>query len=313
MGQGARRALGTILASCAALAMAGCGATQATMTPGSGSASRSVGPPGKAAATPRQRAEADAAAILRAFVPPPGARRLAKAPPPPDDLVGYPGSASTAQVEDVSWWRAPGTPDAVLAWEKSHLPGRFSPAGGGFGSDGGMQTDSFSMFRLPAVPGVLNSRYLVVYAIATGGGQTAIRAYAQVNYQPPRPPGERMPSAARAVTITALASPVPGAKRPPAPVTITGATAVRRIIALIDSLPLSTVGRVPCPSGGAGMQLTFRARSGAPGGPPLATAQGGPCWTLLVTIGGRQQPALAITTTFTARVLTIAGLHWKLS
>jgi hypothetical protein len=310
MGQDARRALGTILAACAALAMTGCGATQATMTSGPGAASRSSSPPGKAVATPRQLAETDAAAILRAFVPPPGARRLTKAPPSPDDLVGYPGSGSTAQVEDVSWWLAPGTPDAVLAWEKSHLPGRFSPAGGGFGSDGGMRTESFSMFRLPAVPGVLNSRYLVVYAIVTGGGQIVIRAYAQVNYQPPRPPGERVPSAARAVTITPLASPVPGASPPPAPVTITGATAVRRIIALVDSLPLSTVGRVPCPSGGAGIQLTFRAR---PGGPPLATAQGGPCWSLLFAIGGRQQPALQITSTFDARVLAIAGLHWKLS
>src|SRR5215475_1288272 len=134
MGQDARRGFGTILAACATLAVAGCGATHATITPGAGAASRSSSPPAKAAATPRQRAEADAAAILRAFVPPPGARRLAKAPALPDGLVGYPGSVSTAEVEDVSWWRAPGTPDAVLAWETSHLSRRFSLAGGGFGS-----------------------------------------------------------------------------------------------------------------------------------------------------------------------------------
>jgi hypothetical protein len=311
MGQDARRGFGTILAACAALAMAGCGATHATMTPGGGVASRSASPPGKAAATPRQRAVTDAAAILRAFVPPPGARRLAKAPAPPDGLAGYPGSISTAQVEDVSWWRAPGTPDAVLAWEQSQLPSGFSLASYGSDSRRGMQLGSYSMFKLPAVPGVLNTRYLVVYAIgAGGGGQTSIRVYAQVNYQPRRPPGERVPTAARAVTITALASMVPGAQRLPAPVTITGATAVRRIIALVDGLPLSTVGTVPCPSGGAGIRLTFRAR---PGGPPLATAQGGPCFSLLFSIGGKQQPALQITTTFATRVLTIAGLHWKLS
>src|SRR5215510_13398517 len=101
MGQVARRALGAILAACTALAMAGCAATHATMTTGAGAACRSASPPGKAA-TPRQRAEAAAAAILRAFVPPPGARRLAKAPAPPYGLVGWPGSISTAQVEDVS-------------------------------------------------------------------------------------------------------------------------------------------------------------------------------------------------------------------
>jgi hypothetical protein len=310
MGQDARRSLGTILAACVALAMAGCGATHATMTSGAGAASRSASPPGKAAVTPRQRAEADAAAILRAFVPPPGARRLAKAPALDDGLAGWPGSVSTAQAEDVSWWRAPGTPDAVLAWEKSHLPRRFSLASYGSASRYGVELSSDFDFKLPALPGVLNSRYLIVDAIVTGSGQTAIRVYAQVNYQPPRPPAERVPSAARTVTITALASPVPGAMWPAAPVTITGATAVRRIVALVDSLPLSTIGTVPCPSGGAGIQLTFRAR---PGGPPLATAQGGPCWTLLFTVGGRQQPALAITPMFAARVLALAGLHWKLS
>ena len=88
---------------------------------------------------------------------------------------------------------------------------------------------------------------------------------------------------------------------------------MRRIIALVDSLPLSTVGTVPCPSGGAGIKLTFRALSGAPDGPPLATAQGGPCFSLLFSVGGRQQPALQVTPTFVAQVLTIAGLHWKLS
>jgi len=86
---------------------------------------------------------------------------------------------------------------------------------------------------------------------------------------------------------------------------------VRRIIALVDSLPLSTVGTVPCPVGGAGIKLTFRALSGAPDGPPLATAQGGPCFSLLFSIGGTQQPALQVTPTFTARVLAIAGLRYR--
>src|SRR5262249_30567411 len=52
---------------------------------------------------------------------------------------------------------------------------------------------------------------------------------------------------------------------------------------------------------------------GGPAAPPLATAQGGPCFTLLFAIGGRQQPTIQVTPTFTARVLTIAGLHWQLS
>src|SRR5262249_26545098 len=79
-------------------------------------------------------------------------------------------------------------------------------------------------------------------AILRAFGQTAIRADAQVSWQPPRPAAERVPTAARVVTTAELRSLDPHARRPPAPVTITGPAVVRRLAALVDSLQLSTIG-----------------------------------------------------------------------
>ena len=160
-----------------------------------------------------------------------------------------------------SFWRAPGQPQAVLAWEQAHLPRRFTPEDADFGPPSWDRT-----FSLSPIPGVLNARDLVVEVAGAGNGQTAIRVDAQVSWQPPRPAAERVPSAARVVTITQLPSLDPHASRPPAPVTITGLAVVRRLAALVDSLQLSTIGPAascPPPPGG-GIQLTFLARVGRP-------------------------------------------------
>ena len=87
-----------LLAVCAAMAAVGCATHTAT---------------GPASPRPRGRAVTDAAAILRAFVVPPGAQRLHKAP----EALKVPISTlvSTTLVDDVSFWRAPGQPQAVLA------------------------------------------------------------------------------------------------------------------------------------------------------------------------------------------------------
>jgi hypothetical protein len=161
------------------------------------------------------------------------------------------------------------------------------------------------------VPGVLTARALVVEVTGAGSGQTAIRVDAQVSWQPPRPASERVPSAARVVTITQLLSLGPRAGRPPAAVTITDLVVVRRLAALVDSLRLSTIGSgAPCPgSPGGGIRLTFLALAG---GPPLAVAQGpAACGTVQFSAGGKRQPALQLTNSFIPQVLKLAGLHWK--
>jgi hypothetical protein len=159
---------------------------------------------------------------------------------------------------------------------------------------------------------VLNARDLVVEVAGVGNGQTAIRVDAQVSWQPPRPASERVPPAARVVTITQLPSLDPRAGRPPAPVTITDLAVVRRLGALVDSLQLSTIGPgalCPLAVGVGGIRLTFLAKAG---GPPLAVAQGpAACGTVQFSVGGKPQPALQITDSFIPQVLKLAGLHWK--
>jgi hypothetical protein len=250
-----------------------------------------TGPGTAVSPTSRERAVADAAAILKAFAVPPGARRLQRAP----DALKVPITTvvSATLVDDVSFWRAPGRPQAVLAWEQAHLPRRFTPGDADFGPPSWDRT-----FSLSPVPGVLDARDLVVEVTGAGHGQTAIRVDAQVSWQPPRSAGERVPAAVRVVTITQLPSLRPHARHPPAPVTITGLAVVRRLAALVDSLPLSTIGpgaKCPPPLGG-GIRLTFRARAD---GPPLAVARGpAACGTVQFSAGGKRQPALQITDAF---------------
>jgi hypothetical protein len=242
--------------------------------------------------------------MLRAFVVPPGARRLPHAPAalkvPITTLV------ATTWVDDVTFWRAPGQPRAVLAWEQAHLPRRFTPGDSDFGPPSWDR-----MFSLAPVPGVLSTRDLVVEVTRAGRDQTEIRVDAQVIWQPPRPAHERVPPAARVVTITQRPSGDPHARRPPAPVTITSLVVVRRLAALADSLQLSTIApgaSCPAPPGG-GIRLAFLARAG---GPPLAVMQGpAACGTIQFSAGGRRQPALQDTSSFIAHVLRLADLHWN--
>ncbi len=287
------------LAACVAMALAGCAATHTT-----------AGQVTAVSPTPRERAVADAAAILKAFAVPPGAQRL---PKPPDVLGGWfkaPSSTlvSTTLVDDVSFWRAPGQPQAVLAWEQAHLPRRFTPGDSDFGPPSWDRT-----FSLAPIPGLLNARDLVVEVAGAGNGHTAIRVDAQVSWQPPRPSSDRVPSATRVVRITQLPSLGPHARRPPAPVTITDVAVVRRLAALVDSLQLSTIGPgESCPAAfGGGIRLTFLARAG---GPPLAVAQGpAVCGTVQFSVGGKRLPAFQLTDTFIPQVLKLAGLHWKVA
>jgi hypothetical protein len=286
-----------LMAGCAAM-VAGCAAPHAMTEPVTAASRTSASP------APRERAVADAAAILRAFAVPPGGQRLPKAPALLKDPITT--LVSTSLVDDASFWRAPGQPQAVLAWEQAHLPRGFTPEDADFGPPAWDRT-----FSLAPIPGVLNARDLVVEVAGAGNGQTMIRVDAQVSWQPPRPASERVPSAARVVTITQLPSLDPHASRPPAPVTITDLVVVRRLAALVDGLEPSTIGpgaSCPFPPGG-GIRLTFLARAG---GPPLAVAQGPEaCGTVQFSAGGRPRPALQITDSFVPQVLKLAGLHWK--
>ncbi|MGD0706253.1 MAG: hypothetical protein ABSA02_41035 [Trebonia sp.] len=312
-GRSAVRACAT-LGAVAAMALAGCAVAHPAVRPAGSTgttvpATRTAARP---AAGPEQRAEADAAAILGSFAVPSGATRVAAAPPVDKGAlktaIQIPGTPDL--VDKAGWWLAPGAPRQVLAWEAKHVPQRYTSEGTatvtGPGGRGSIWSD---MFSLPEVTGVLDSRELVV-EVVQDGAKTAIRVDAQVTWQPAVPAGEKVPAAAKAVTISMNLGMNQRGKKPAKPVTVTGPAEVSELRALINSLPLSPPGRFSCPAAfGDDLILTFRAR---PGGPALAVATDllSGCPMVALTIGGKSEPALSGASG--PQILRIAGLPWKI-
>ena len=270
------------------------------------------------AGSPRQRAVADAARIIASFPRPPGAERtglIASLTAPGEGPAATPDIATVTQ-----WYRAPGRPQAVLAWIRAHVPSGFTLGGEGSGSYApgptAAPTQSWTdQLELPPVPGVLTQRWLVVLVVADGD-QTAIRADAQVVWLPARPVAEQIPPDARVVTITPVFGIRPAKRfvRLDQAVTVTSPAKVAAIAAVIDGLPLFPPGAFSCPADfGAAMRLTFRT---SPQGPVVAqlSAQYGGCGVVSVSIDGRAMPALSDYTgsgqQLQQRVLAIAGVRW---
>jgi hypothetical protein len=325
MGSPDRKALGAALAAaCVALALAAC----ATGRPFSATGSRASSSRGSASVatdvatsatgeTFRQRAEADAAAILRSFAVPPGGHRLAGPPNLPGGVLKTPASylGATWEVHVTDFWEAPGDPQALLSWEQGHLTPRFTLGDAGFGPS--VWDRDFEL----APEGALVTRELDVEVASAGDGRTGIRVDAWVAWQPPRPAGRQIPSAARTVTIaessaaesSAAGSAGPAAGRLPAPVTITDPVTVRGLAALVDGLPLSTIPPdAPCPLAlRPFLSLTFRARAGGPAVAIVQTDQ--PCGEVTLTVRGEQQPALANDDALDGQILKLAVLPQKAS
>jgi hypothetical protein len=292
------RTLGSFLIMGGVTLAAGCAGSgrPAAAPPATRSPARLTGV--AATGTPRQRAAADAKAILSSFVPPPGAVHLASKPQLPGG--GAMAMNSTAQVDVAGYWRVAGQPTALLAWEQAHISRSYSR------QDVLMGPVSWdTVYSLPAIPGVLPEREMNVQAYDVGGGMSVIMADAMVSWQPPRPATEVVPASVRVVTIAA-AGPWQGNPRP---VTIRAASVARRLAALVNSLPVATVGEdIPCPMG-VGVTLTFSTH----GGPPVAVASGpGACGAVYLTLHGRSEPALQPPGSYLATVLKITGLHWRL-
>jgi hypothetical protein len=282
----AGRLLGILLAP--ALALAGC-AVAHSPAPTAGHATTTTAHPAAATAqTPKQQAEADAAAILAAFVVPPGARKL---PGPPTgqasqmkDITG--SSASPNWIDKTGFWQVKGEPQQVLAWTASHV-GRTHTTGGlttNLPVSGRPETVWELDYALPPVPAVEDTRELTVEVADAGHGQTAIRVDAQVTWLPARQASEMVPAAATAVTLSVI----PNGnlhKKPPQPETVTSPAAVHPIAAMVNALPSFPPGPRECGfNQGTELVLTFLA---APKGRVLATAlvQTGYCEEVFFTVG----------------------------
>jgi len=265
---------GTLLLS--ALALAGCAVVHSSATAASHAATPTASQAAATAQSPRQRAEADAAAILAAFVVPPGARKLPGAPPGrASQLKNIAGSSGSPNwIDKAGFWQVKGDPQQVLAWTASHV-GRSHISQGpitDLPTPGNPETVWERDYVLPPVPAVEDTRELTVEVADAGNGQTAIRVDAQVTWLPAREASETVPAAATAVTLSVIPDPNLN-RKPPQPQTITSPAAVRRISAMVNSLPVFPPGPSECGgpdgSGTAALVLTFLA---APKGRVLATA-----------------------------------------
>jgi len=218
------------------------------------------------------------------------------------------------------WWRVPGRPQEVLAWIRAHLPPGFTPAGTGVGTGVGTSAGSGSgwwtrVFALRAVRDVLTQRELVVLAVRSGS-QTAIRVDAQVVWLPARSVAERVPPAARVLTVTPVFgfNPAARAERLDRAFTVTDPATVARIAAVVNGLTRFPGGAFSCPAESGGqMRLTFFTR---PGGPVVArlAAQYDGCGVVSVRINGRDMPGLSeyprSGPPLQQQVLAIAGASW---
>lgn len=209
-------------------------------------------------------------------------------------------------IDKPSWWQVPGQPKQVLAWERAHLPHMFTP--NGTGSSGGpkppiMWDDQYS---LPDVPNLLAWPSLLVGAVSAGHGTTDIRVDAQVVWVPAKPAAERVPSAAKVVTVTVLTEPGVGPIHLAGPVTVSDPAKVRRIAAMVDGLSVNPPAVSSCPAFMNGVSLTFRA--GAVGPALVKVTDATPCHAASFTADGRQLQDLAPGPSFDRQVAALAGL-----
>jgi hypothetical protein len=268
----AGRLAGTLLA--AALALAGCAVGHSPVTAASHAAATAEHPAAPAALPPKQRAEADAAAILAAFVVPPGARKLPGVPQGQAIVLKYiADSGSPNRIDKAGFWQVKGDSQQVLAWTASHV-GRSHTSSGVITSlptPGQPETIWERDYVLPPVPAVEDTRELTVHVADAGNGQAAIRVDAQVTWLPARQASEMVPAAATAVTLSMI--PDPGLnKNPPQPVTVASPAAVRRITAMVNSLPVFPPGPRECGLGRGEVMALVLTFLSAPQGRVLATA-----------------------------------------
>lgn len=195
-----------------ALLAAGCGTATSAPHTAASSGTTAVTVSSQPSGPARQRAAVDAKAILGTFVPPPGAVRLARQPALPS---GSPvmGLDSSAQADATGYWRVSGAATTLLAWEKAHISRSFAR------EDVIIGPPSWNtVYTLPPVPGVLPKREMNVQFYDTGNGQAVIMAEAMVEWQPPRPAAEVIPSSVTEVTIEPsgpVSQPAPAPSRSP--------------------------------------------------------------------------------------------------
>jgi hypothetical protein len=311
-----RRNVSALLVAFLSFALVACATVTSGTPTGARTATSPATSPSPGTGSPQQQAKADAAAILAAFVPPPGTRRLAGAPPSTLGVLSTPGWTTTDPdlVDDTSWWLVPAPASQVEAYEIGHLPNRFTSS-----ATGGVDGTTVHTWTLPTTLPA-GERQLMLTMARADATHTAVRVDAVVTWQPARPAGTFLPSGIQAVTVTAMRG-GNDKNKPPAPVTVTDPARVQQLVSLVNGLPLFPPGPFSCPfDDGRGVQLAFLAKVG---GPVLGTAfaKSNGCGGVLLVIGAGQpsmehavqhQTALGFGTVPAKKALAISGMRWKM-
>ncbi len=254
-----------------------------------------VGASADPVAANRDAAIAKAGRLLAGVVLPAGTTRVSRNPASRSHqlTVAIVPAFFAAEVDRHMFWTSSASIEDVMRSFRSHLAAGaklvVSESGGGMAA----AAYAFGTRRRFLV----GPEQLLIGAMTLHGGRVAIRVDAQVRYASPRPPSERVPSAARVVEITKAK---PHGK-PLLSLVVTQRSLVETLARVINGLPFfGTTGGVAysCP----GLRDTtdtfvFRARLG---GPVLATVSEpagtsldpSPCETATLTIRGRTLPPL---------------------
>jgi hypothetical protein len=260
------------------VALAGCGT--ATALDSAGHRHRGGPPPGN-------RAEAlRLARHLMAEDPlPPGARRLPQRPVPPG-LRQMPDGYGVKTIVDI--YRLYALPDSmrrVAAYADAHTPAGMKSGGTSSTGVGGVTTEMGAGFFLNKPPQGISSAGLFDTIVPAPHGGALLRVDAEVTWYPPRSAAEYLVAKSYlAVRIDAWLT----TKNRQIRRTFTSRAIIGKLTRLLNGLPASPGGIVPCPLAFAVYTLTFEPAAGQ----PKVVVNTSYCLADSISVGGVSQPGL---------------------
>lgn len=234
-------------------------------------------------------AQAEAARALSSVSLPPGWARVA-ADPSGGALAAPEIKPLTPRLVDRhAFWRVSGSPQSVLGWVQSHLPAgsQISGSGEASGPRGPLVRLLTLSFAHP--PAGIVSNTLVVAATALRTGGSAVRGDAEVVWRLSRPGWAVVPAGVRVIRVSVQRS---GMRR----VTVTSPARVRRIVGLVNRLPVWQLGGsvANCPADlGPIVKVAFFRRIGDRVPVAVAKADASGCRTVVLSTRGRTAPVLS--------------------
>lgn len=284
----------------------------------------SRGAPDRTSASNHAAARRDIKRLLARLNLPPGVTRSAQEPAGDGGLLKNPPSypATPNLVAGTRWWTTQESSKQVLSYVKAH-----PPKGGNqdvSGSQGqctphtspptGCHTVSEMIgFSFPSISGVLGFRALLVEVTRLKDGSTGIRVDAQAVWISARPARERVPSGVRVIDVVQAVHGQP----PTLSRTVSKRRQVRKIVALIDRLPITQPGVTSCPPEAGNPPIdTFTFRP-SKSGPALArasvSAEAGNsttgCDAMGFSINGHSEPSLGRPQSFLEAVGRLLGVR----